>query len=110
METWLIFLLLFALAFIVYYIVRRQQLKELAIKQAAPGAGILTAAEKIPVYGQIVTGVKAVGRPVNSTLDRINSGVSSGLRQIPVVGTYLAKPNEYVGTAMHKVNDFFGLN
>lgn len=110
MENWLIFLIFLMAAFLIYYIARRQHLKTLAAHQSAPGAGLLTAAEKIPVYGAIVTGVKKVGHPINSTLDKINSGVSSGLRQIPVVGQYLAKPNEYVGTAMHKVNDFFGLS
>jgi hypothetical protein len=99
---------------IIMYLLHRRKV-ELAAQAAKSGsshggAALVSAAQEIPVYGQIVKAVATVGRPVNRTLNKVNKGISSGLHHIPVVGGYLAKPNELLGSGVYKLNDWLGLN
>jgi hypothetical protein len=72
--------------------------------------GIRNAVESIPVYGGVVKAGRTVLTPFHKLNNQLNSKITAGLQHIPVVGTYLAIPNQVAGSVVHKVTDLFGLN
>ena len=122
METWQIVLLVLVV-FIAAVLYSRHRAAVLAKSKSSGGLSILDsvlhpnegvsarkAAESIPVYGTAIKAVGVVGRPVNSALDKVNKGITSGLQHIPVAGKYLAMPNEIAGKAVKSVNNWLGLS
>ena len=74
------------------------------------GKSLLSASYNVPVYGSVIKAVATVGKPTNKILNKVNTTISQTLHHVPVVGSYLAMPNEIAGAAVYKLNDFFGLN
>jgi hypothetical protein len=73
------------------------------------GVQLRKGAEQIPVYGSFVKVAGVVGKPLNSALDRVNKTITSGIEHIPVVGKYLAIPNQVAGNYIKKFNNYIGL-
>jgi hypothetical protein len=107
MPTWAIVLIVAVVVLFLFFHFRKKPV----IKSSTAGIGVQLrkAAEGIPVYGSVVKAVGVVGKPVNSALDRVNKGITTGLQHIPVAGKYLAMPNQIAGSAVKKVNDWLGL-
>ena len=122
METWQIVLLVLVVL-IAFFVYRRHRATALAKAKKTtgglsildsvlkPGDGVAArkAAESIPVYGTAIKAVGIVGRPLNNALDKVNKGITTGLQHIPVVGNYLAMPNEIAGKAVKSINNWLGL-
>jgi hypothetical protein len=111
MSNWLIALLIVSAGLILYLLISRHQ-KIIVAAKSGDGTGVQLrkAAENIPIYGTFVKAAGTVGKPVNTVLNKANAGITTGLQHIPVVGTYLAMPNQIAGSAVHKINNWLGLD
>ena len=107
METWQI-LLLIAIVLVGFYFYHRKHV--VVAPKPTLGMQLVSGAEQIPVYGTAVKAVATVGKPVNHALDKLNNGISVGLQHVPIVGKYLAMPNEALGGGIKKLNSWLGLD
>ena len=107
MDTWVIVLIVLAVGLLLIYGVQKYKKYE-ADKNSHGGAALVKAAEQIPVYGSTIKAVATVAKPVNQALDKVNKGITTGLQHIPVVGKYLAMPNQVAGSAVKKVTNWLG--
>jgi hypothetical protein len=111
MDTWVIVLIIVAVL-IVLYLYSKHAAKVAVAKKAsaAGGAGLVSAAGSIPIYGTYVKAVATVGKPVNHALDKVNTTITAGLQHIPIAGKYLAMPNQVLGAGVKKINTWLGLD
>jgi len=108
MPTWGIVAIVAVVVLFLFFRFRKKP----AIKAAGGaslGVQLRKASENIPIYGTFVKAAGVVGKPVNSALDKVNKGITTGLEHIPVAGHYLAMPNKIAGSTVKKINDWIGL-
>jgi hypothetical protein len=67
-------------------------------------------ARNVPVVGTVLKVAGAVEKPIQGALHSVNSGVSSVLKHVPIIGGVAARINTGVGNAVDSVlNQLFRL-